>query len=166
MTRLPNDVIIYGVIMSIENFPTEHQSTFEEMERELGDPERLRLPVDLEKLREEVAEEGLKKLIDSTIQYCERYTESVAAYKELLADPSRDKADQAQLDMTEHVVHDATVDAINILARELKKAGYDTRWIASFRSRAEYGRLALFTTYRILERQVPNQNKERVDHEK
>lgn len=156
MTRQPNDVIIYGVIMSIENFPTEHQSTFEEMERELGDPERLRLPVDLEKLREEVAEEGLKKLIDSTIQYCERYTESVAAYKELLTDPSRDKADQAQLDMTEHVVHDATVDAINILARELKKAGYDTRWIASFRSRAEYGRLALLTTYRILERQSPN----------
>ena len=87
MTRRSNDVIVLKAVMSIEDFSINHRSTFEEMERELGDPERLRLPVDLEKLREEVAEEGLKKLIDSTIQYCERYTESVAAYKELLADP-------------------------------------------------------------------------------
>ncbi len=139
--------------MSIENFSVKHPAAIEEMEQNLGNPELIKPVVDLEKLAEEVADNDvLKKMVEKTIEYCERYTESVAAYQELLINPSKDKADIKELDQTQRLIHNATIDQINILFKALTKFGKDASWIKNFRSRADYGKLALLTTYKSLMR--------------
>lgn len=137
--------------MSIEDFTEKHRSTFEEMEEELGDPEALRLPVDLEKLSEEVADNAiLKKLVDDAIASCERYTESVAAFKEFNAGTEKTKEETAIFDKTQRFSHEALIGSVNALARALGRFGKDAGWIRNFGSRGVYKSFALLTTYKSL----------------
>lgn len=138
--------------MNINGFTDKFPHALPEMEKQLGDPEKLTPIVDLEKLKEEVTEDPvLEKLTEDAIEYCERYTETVAAFHEILSNLTRDNQKEfEEIDQTRKIVHDAAVDSINILSRALAKSGRDSSWIKMFKSRADYGKFALVTTYKAL----------------
>ncbi len=138
--------------MNINGFTDKFPHALPEMERQLGDPEKLLPIVDLEKLKEEVKGDSiLEKLTEDAIEYSERYTETVAAFHEVLSNLTKDNQKEfEEIDRTRKIVHDAAVDSINILARAIQKSGRDASWIKMFKSRVDYGKFALVTTYKAL----------------
>lgn len=150
--------------MSLENFSERYPDALPEMENNLGDPESLKPAVDLEQIKEDVrGSEGLERLTNEALDYCERYTETVAQFHEALIKTTKENEDELEVaDKTRRIVHSAAEDSIKILARELTKSGRNADWIKGFKSRADYGKFAMVTTYRILERQKEeNERKER-----
>ena len=136
-----------------ENFKNQHWRTLEDLEHYFGDPEQLSTVIDYQTLEEQTKGDPLlEKLLQDMKNYCERYTESVALYNEFLQrgfDRRDEGSEKENLDTTSRIIHNATIDSINILARALKNAGKDTSWIEKLgKSRAAYGYLAIALTYK------------------
>ena len=75
--------------------------------------------------------EMLEELLEQMVVCSLRYTEAVLLYEIIAIDPESTK-DGTRIDQQKirSSVHDATIDAVKILSRNLKKASIDNSWIA------------------------------------
>ncbi len=123
----------------------------------LQSPERSRnsflsLP-DLE--AECASDENLRMLFESMEQYCLRYTETVCRFEELAAKASEEGLpfsgeERDEIEKLRTGVHDATIDSINALARQLKERGKDSSWVGKLLNRTVYMKFAIQTAFEIV----------------
>lgn len=104
--------------------------------------------------------EVLEGLLKEVYDYCDRYAETLCRFEQIVNE-SRDADSgeaRAEIERVRGKTHDATIDAINLLARSLKKSGRDSSWIAKVAAseRAGYGNFALTTA---LERALETERK-------
>ncbi len=101
--------------------------------------------VSLGELREACSgDETLSELLDEMLGYCLRYAETVCQFEQVVMAGG----DRAEIDAIRGTVHDATMDAINILSRNLQKRGKDNQWIAKIvNDRAKYGKMAILLAF-------------------
>lgn len=115
-------------------------------------------PEDLEKLC--LGNETLELLYNQMISYCVRYAEDVLRMERLYTAPLQDeiwRSEMEELDRSRHDLHEATVDSINILSRNLKKFGKSNEWLRPLIAggRSVYGKFAIgiaFSYYLLLRR--------------
>lgn len=103
--------------------------TYEELEIEIGDNEILR--------------ETYKDMFNQ----CVKYAITVARYNQILSKINSEEGVDDELEKMEPirtVVHNATIDSINIFSRQLAKSGKDNSWVGSFNGeRTKYAKFAL-----------------------
>ena len=91
----------------------------------------------------------LEKLLEEMVDYFYRYTATVCEYEEVLSGGvTEEEVNKRFQDIEEirGIIHNATIDSVNILSRALAKAGKDNSWIQDVSaSRATYGKFALTT---------------------
>lgn len=121
-------------------------------------------PEDLKALCED--DPVLMKCYEDMIVYCNRYAHDVFTmlYEQKVVEEMRKKGEDTQeafeelkvIDQKRHLLHNAVMDAINLVSRELGKRGKDNSWLLSITGgkkwescRAEYMTFALLTYYRI-----------------
>lgn len=135
-----------------EDFPlVEHDA-------KLQPPERLKNSfVSLSELEAECAsDEDLRELFDNMVDYCLRYTETVCRFEEIALEggsaftgEERDEIERART-----LVHDTTIDSINILARTLRKKGTDVSWNEKLLNRADFMKFAILTAFEVVGRKI------------
>ncbi len=146
------------------NLEEKRPEAVQELKANFGRPDLPKPVIELSELERQCeGDPNLENLLREMIDYCERYTETVARFMEAgNKEGTREmKEELAKLDEERRIVHDATIDSINILARALEKAGKNGQWIESLHgstgSRAAYATFALRTTYqRLMEMEVEN----------
>lgn len=96
--------------------------------------------IDLSSLKSLCQEnETLSDCLRDFVQYSLRYAETVCRFEMIvLSGGSR-----AEIDAVRSTVHDATIDAINILLRALKGAKKESKWASKLTDRTAYGKFAL-----------------------
>lgn len=95
-------------------------------------------------------DEHLLELLQSTLEQCARYTEDVARFLQVKNEGQAAKESGAyyEIDQKRRLTHEATIDSINVLARELSRYGRDGSWIKKLAgNRAAYMRFALRVTF-------------------
>lgn len=144
-----------------EKFKEEHPDTFREMENQLGDPENIHPIVSFDELENMCkGNEILEHLFEEIVDYCERYTETAARFQEMILQGVDFDNREAKewIDGERKITHDAMIDSVNILARNMEKAGKDISWVELLgKSRAAYGNFALQNTYLSLINGVQNE---------
>ncbi|PCI30391.1 hypothetical protein COB55_00280 [Candidatus Wolfebacteria bacterium] len=95
--------------------------------------------------------EILRELLDSVVVCSLRYLESVCEFT-LVNMKSSDEVKEGEFeeaDENRRRVHEANMDAINILARNMKKHGCDGTWVTKCSSvgRTAYGKFALMIAF-------------------
>ncbi len=150
------------------NLKETYPETVRELKDNFSNPELPKPVIELSEL-EKLCEGDLilEGLLSEVVDYCERYTETVAQYQEFDSreNTRENQEEKAKFDKEKRVVHNATIDSINILARALIKSGKNGQWIESLHgstgSRATYATFALRTTYqRLIEMEVLENGKE------
>lgn len=132
----------------IEQYPGE----LEQAEEIFGDTEQYGPKAEiLQALCE--GDETLEKLLEDMLDSCYRYTKDVFETERMVArgiEGDQQAEEYAALDKQRTLLHNATIDNVNILSRALAKAGKDNTWIEPIYSggRPAYTRFALFTTFR------------------
>lgn len=96
--------------------------------------------------------ETLKSLLDDMLDSCYRYTQDVFKMEQMVALGINDSADAeefSQIDKERTILHNTTIDNVNILSRALAKAGKDNSWVEPIYrgGRSAYSRFALATTF-------------------
>ncbi len=110
--------------------------------------------ITLQKLRTQCAGD-LSELLDSTVKLCVRYAETVVEYMEVCPKAGEQPCDRCrEVDAIRHQIHNATSDALCILARNMTKAGVDGAWIKDYPHRAAHGALAVQIAYQHLMEEV------------
>lgn len=97
--------------------------------------------------------EDLQELLQSTFDQCARYTEDVARFLQLEAEgqAAKESGELYEIDKKRTLTHNATIDNINILARELSRQGRDGSWVKRLAgNRAAYTKFALTLTFNRL----------------
>ena len=132
----------------------------EEAKEHAENPDRLKPVVDLEYL--ESLAEG-----NEILDYCYRYMEiSIRFQKSLHELDQTEKAEErAELDQETRIVHDATIDSINIFSRALAKEGKDNSWMEKVsRHRVTYTRFIYSLVYNELAEELKKyENREAAD---
>lgn len=117
------------------------------------------LPHQLEELCK--GEPRLENNLASMFGYINRYAHDVYSMmieqielsdkRERGEDTNDDFQELKHTDERRHQLHDALIDSINLLSRELAKAGKDNEWMHDFvhEGRAGYARFALLTFYKL-----------------
>jgi len=117
--------------------------------------ERAHTPISLEEL-DKLCEgnEFLESLYETMMDYCTRYTEDVFKMKAFSKIPVSERDENWQSedkknDRLRHTLHQATMDSINILARNLKEQGRSNEWLRPLDAggRSAYGRFAISLTF-------------------
>jgi histidinol-phosphate/aromatic aminotransferase/cobyric acid decarboxylase-like protein len=139
-----------------------HPEAVQELKKKFGNPELPKDVVELADLEKECENDpDLKNLLEDMIEYCERYTETVAKLREVLnKENSREQQEEfAEIDKEQRIIHNAAIDSINVLARALIKSGKNGHWVELLHgSRAAYGKFALSTTYkRLMEMEIEDE---------
>ena len=123
------------------------------MEKTYTSTEFLNSTIDIDFIEKECkGNEILEKLFNKMLNYLYRYTEIVFEYNEILkSDISQDEINQRfkEIEETRKRIHNATIDSINILSRQLAKFNKDNSWndkVSS--SRASYGNFAKVNTFK------------------
>lgn len=103
----------------------------------------------------------LAQCAEGMFTYVNRYAHDVysmiieqmelAEKREKGEDTQEDTKMLAETDERRHHLHNALIDSINLLSRELGKRGLDNEWMHDFahEGRAGYARFALLTFYRL-----------------
>ncbi len=86
----------------------------------------------------------LKRLYGQLVDSCYNYTAIVCDFERLAKAGDFQALDQ--LDEMRGRVHDATIDAFKILARNMAAKGLDNSWIGALSGRVAYGELAISKT--------------------
>lgn len=107
---------------------------------------------DLEALCE--GDEDLQICLKDVIQYSLRYAETVCAFEQIVLRGQQSNEDESrkQIEVVRSTIHDATIDAVNILARQLKRAGQSNQWIQKLKAgnRAAYGTFAVLIAFEFV----------------
>jgi len=121
--------------------------------------------VDLELLAE--SNEDLREPIEQMILWCKRYTLTVIEFEKLATDP--DASDRFQeLGESRGKTHDATMDAINLVVREMNKSFEDTEWATENNlhnvehNRVHYAKFAIMFTLKKLLLDTEEEEREQV----
>jgi hypothetical protein len=98
----------------------------------------------------------LEDLLQQTLEQCARYAESIFEFSQVVMRGTelRENGEFQAADLSRKRVHDSTIDSINIFARQLKKAGRDSSWIAKLSpmGRAAYTKFTLLVAYELMVR--------------
>lgn len=135
----------------IKKYPDSIKKT----EKTYASPEILNSTINAENIKKECeGNDMLKKIFNDMKEYFYRYTETVFEYNEILTsglnDEELNKKFQ-EINKKRTIIHNATIDSVNILSRSLMKAGKDNQWIKEVgKSRATYGKFAIINTIRDL----------------
>jgi len=109
--------------------------------------------VDLELVAE--SNEDLQEPIEEMIVWCKRYTLTVIEFEKLATDPDAIERFQ-ELGESRGKTHDATMDAINLVVREMNKSYEDTEWATEYNlhdvknNRVHYAKFAILLTLKKL----------------
>ena len=98
----------------------------------------------------------LTELLQSTFEQCARYTEDVARFLQVEAKghEAKESGEYHQIDAKRTRTHNATIDSINILARELSRHGRDGSWVKKLAAnRVAYMKFALTLTFNRMQLQ-------------
>lgn len=138
---------------SPDTLPQEHAQVWPEV---VGATEQISLAVDSDWLEREVAgDEILKKLWENVQIYAYDYTQVVCEYleDELKGQDRENLEDRKLIDEARHYKHNAFIDSLNILARNMKARGKDGTWVEKFQdNRIKKGFWAIgFTHNKIIE---------------
>jgi len=134
------------------------------MEQNFGNAEFSRFGIDLRKIEEQIGSDtALRGLLENTRGSFFEYVEILLTLEEFLSkNPTfedREVAEEnARIDEWRKRAHDAMIDNVAILARNLKKQNIDASWIEKVgptTNRAGYARLALATAFNELREQKP-----------
>jgi hypothetical protein len=103
----------------------------------------------------------LEQCLSSMFKYVNRYAHDVYSMmiEQMELSEKREKGEDtpeearalAETDERRHHLHEALMDSVNLLSRELGKKGKDNEWMREFvnEGRAGYARFALLTFYRL-----------------
>lgn len=132
-----------------ENLLEKYPHSAEEMSKNL---DMLESTVSLEQIEELCqGNELLEELKNTMIDYFYRYAETVCQYDEILSNGLSEPEVIAALQNMENersVLHTATMDSVNILARNMAQNGQDNSWVQKIGdSRAAYARFAITTIF-------------------
>lgn len=123
----------------------------EQVRRDVGN-EKLISPIisfgELEKLCGEDID--LTELLHAMAEQCAKYTEDVARFLQIEAKghEAKESGEYHEIDAKRTRTHNATIDSINILARELSRRGRDGSWVKKLAgNRAAYMKFALTLTF-------------------
>jgi len=101
--------------------------------------------------------ETLKKLLEGMLEYAVRYAQDVWNMEKFILDgglATKEGAEQfAEIDAARSRLHNALIDSIGILSRELNHAGKDNEWVRKLTNgvnleRSKCGAFALLLVYR------------------
>ncbi len=98
----------------------------------------------------------LTELLQGMFEQCARYTEDVTRFLQVAAtgQKAKESGELYEIDAKRTRTHNATIDSINILARELSRHGRDGSWVKRFAgNRTAYMRFALRLTFSRLQLQ-------------
>lgn len=102
--------------------------------------------------RECSASSELGEILDYVLEQCVRYAITVCKYKSALIGGINAEL-LGEVEDERKIVHNSTIDAINALARAIKRSGGDSRWINNIAgNRSAYGKLALLLAFEKIER--------------
>ena len=89
--------------------------------------------------------EELLRLLDSMMEHCCRYAQDVWEMQEMIVRGEISSEAYQEKDAARTVLHNATMDSINIFSRNLVKNGGDNSWMHDVvpNGRAGYARLAI-----------------------
>ena len=95
--------------------------------------------------------ETLEFCLKEVVQISLRYAETVCRFEQIVwrGQESNEDDTRKEIESVRTTVHDSTIDAINILARNLKKAGKDNDWITKLTTvgRAAYAKFAILLAF-------------------
>ncbi len=111
----------------------------------------------------------LMQCYESMISYCYRYAHDVfnMLYEQKIIEEMREKGEDTKeayeemvvIDANRHLLHNALMDSINLVSRELAKKNKDNSWLREIignkqweYARAEYATFALLTFYKLYSR--------------
>lgn len=124
---------------------------FANLRRDVSSEKMLAPTVSVEQLERLCGEDAhLVELLQSTLEQCARYTEDVARFLQIEADgqESKESGEYHEIDAKRTLTHNATIDSINILARELSRCGRDGSWVKKLAgNRAAYTKFAIMLTF-------------------
>ena len=95
--------------------------------------------------------ESLTELLDEMIEYFYRYTRDACEQQSLIDQGLEENLEEIrEKDGPRTTLHNAMIDSVKILARNLRQKGLDSAWIDKVdkKGRAGYAQLALSTTFR------------------
>lgn len=100
-------------------------------------------------------DDTLSELLSEVVRYGIRYASSTVKYLSIDWDNTA-RDDVAMIDGGKKRAHDAAIDAINVLARTLKKMGRESGWIGSLTSggRPAFARFALIVAFDAMHQEV------------
>ncbi len=131
--------------------PLDFSDEFEQLRGDLSSESLLAPTVSAEQLERLCSGDAhLTELLQSTFEQCARYTEDVARFLRVEAEGHEAKETGAyhEIDAKRTRTHNATIDSINILARELSRHGRDGSWVKKLAgNRAAYMHFALTLTF-------------------
>ena len=130
---------------------------FDKLRGDVGD-ERMLVPEVSVKQLENLCNgnEHLVELLQGTLEQCARYTEDVTRFLqvEAMGKEAKESGEFYEIDTKRTRTHNATIDSINILARELSRCGRDGSWVKKFAgNRVAYMRFALRLTFNRMQPQ-------------
>ncbi len=115
----------------------------------------------------------LEKLFEGVKEQCLYYTETVCRFQELALnsddlEPEAYRQEMANIDNARKRKHDAMIADMQILARQMRKAGQDITWVAKLQNRNDFARAALMFAYSLMMKVAEDGNKpnsQGVNHE-
>jgi hypothetical protein len=103
----------------------------------------------------------LESCLDKMNSYCVRYAQDVfnMMYEQMKLAELREKGEDSKemydelkiIDLNRHNLHEAMIDSVNLMSRQLAKKGKDNEWMREvvIEGRAGYARFAMLTFYNI-----------------
>lgn len=94
-------------------------------------------------------DEDLEGLLDQVVLYSLKYTETVCRFEQIVKIKKDDAEVRKDIEDLRTNTHNATIDAINILARNMRKKSKDSSWISkvSMEGRPGYMKFAILLAF-------------------
>lgn len=98
--------------------------------------------------------ETLDFCLKEVVMLCLRYAETVCRFEQIIlrGQQSNEDDERKEIENLRTAVHDATIDSINSLSRNLKKSGKNNDWITKVSSsgRPSYGKFAILLAFEVV----------------
>lgn len=97
------------------------------------------------------SDEALDYCLHEVVIHSLRYTETICRFEQIVArgQVSNEDGTRKEIEKLRTAVHDSTMSSINLLARNMKRAGKDTTWVSKVtaNSRASYALFAMMVAF-------------------
>ncbi len=144
-------------MFSIGNFLENNKNSVDQLlEQDKNNIEENKIKVVFEEIEKDcLGDEQLEKYFSKLKSHCYKYTEVVCQFNQLFNNYQAGELSEEEyrdnfknIDQTRHFIHNATIDAFNILARLMKRKGKNSEWIQILTQggRIAYGKYAMEKT--------------------